>query len=147
MLQPVLKCPCHPQPRLMASTFLTQPTPLGSATAYRRSIMEFATRNQTVSTLLSDSGCCNRFSTQVFSLAYYLYRAVKGGAVFLLNQLYSFLTATTYLSAVSSTTIAEIQGNRFRSPFAGQFVTQVSGVVTAKVIYATDPHCLNLICL
>ncbi|KAG5341630.1 hypothetical protein C0989_008609 [Termitomyces sp. Mn162] len=40
--------------------------------------------------------------------------------------------ATTCISVALSTTIAEIQGNRFKSPLNGQTVTNVTGVVTAK---------------
>ncbi|KAF9454726.1 DNase I-like protein [Macrolepiota fuliginosa MF-IS2] len=50
----------------------------------------------------------------------------------MMNWWYSLLVATTYLSAASSTTITDIQGTRFLSPLAGQTVTNVSGIVTAK---------------
>lgn len=52
----------------------------------------------------------------------------------MMNQLYSLLAVVAYFSAaVSSTTIAEIQGNQFTSPLVGQTVSNVSGIVTAKV--------------
>ncbi|KAG6844606.1 hypothetical protein H0H87_005540 [Tephrocybe sp. NHM501043] len=45
-------------------------------------------------------------------------------------QLLGFVT--TCISVASSTTIAEIQGNSFKSPLNGQLVSNVTGVVTAK---------------
>ncbi|KXN88229.1 hypothetical protein AN958_07688, partial [Leucoagaricus sp. SymC.cos] len=58
--------------------------------------------------------------------------SLQSVAVFVMNRLQSFLLTATYLSAVSSTTITEIQGTRFLSPLANQSVTNVTGIVTAK---------------
>ncbi|KAG6906956.1 hypothetical protein DXG01_011216 [Tephrocybe rancida] len=63
-------------------------------------------------------------------------------------QLLGFVS--TCISVASSTTIAEIQGNSFKSPLNGQTVTNVTGVVTAKVWpqvvlqeFACTDDCLN----
>ena len=45
----------------------------------------------------------------------------------------AFLAITTALqSAVNAVTIAEINGNKFLSPYSGQTLTNVTGLVTAK---------------
>lgn len=44
-----------------------------------------------------------------------------------------FCLSAASLSAVSSTTVAEIQGPSWQSPLAGQTVQNVTGTVTAKV--------------
>ncbi|KAK6824910.1 hypothetical protein PG987_012404 [Apiospora arundinis] len=50
---------------------------------------------------------------------------MKGGS------LLSWLT-TTLVAGVSALTIGEINGNRFLSPYNGQDVSNVTGIVTAK---------------
>ncbi|KAG6828170.1 hypothetical protein H0H92_008938 [Tricholoma furcatifolium] len=47
-------------------------------------------------------------------------------------HLLGFVTACLSIVACSTTTVAEIQGNSFKSPLNGQTVTNVPGIVTAK---------------
>ena len=60
----------------------------------------------------------------------------------LLDMATRFLHTLAVLSALyegtASTSIAEIQGNAYQSPFAGQKVSGVTGLVTAKVRATCD---------
>ena len=60
----------------------------------------------------------------------------------LLDMATRFLHAVAVFSALyegtTSTSIAEIQGNAYQSPLAGQKVSGVTGLVTAKVRVARD---------
>jgi len=52
---------------------------------------------------------------------------------FVIGRLHSFLVAATWFSAISGTTISDIQGDRYLSPLSGQSVQNITGIVTAKV--------------
>ncbi|PPQ91687.1 hypothetical protein CVT25_012900 [Psilocybe cyanescens] len=49
-----------------------------------------------------------------------------------MTKLYGLLLLTSYLSAVSSVSVTDIQGSAYLSPLDGQTVQNVTGVVTAK---------------
>jgi len=58
---------------------------------------------------------------------------VQSAMNFVIGRLHSFLVAATCFSAISGTTISDIQGYRYLSPLAGQSVQNITGIVTAKV--------------
>jgi hypothetical protein len=60
-------------------------------------------------------------------------------------KLFSLLFLSASLSAVSSTTIAEIQGPAWQSPLVGQTVHNVTGTVTAKVRLAASQTAMSFV--
>lgn len=66
---------------------------------------------------------------QIYTALYPLYLQ----ALAKMNSLRSFLFLSTLISGSLSVTVSDIQGPAFQSPFAGKVVSNLTGLVTAKV--------------